>query len=151
MFLVIFLGRNVAHNKRICEKCGKPFQPSSSNQSWCNKCLTKICLYCGKEFSIQKKTRFDTAKFCSLDCKHKYAAEHYIGENAAHYKNGNRSKVEFVCSNCGCISYKDKKQLDLWENNFCSRKCQAEFYRRPENKNAGEASPKYSKAEKICE
>ncbi len=145
------MGRQIYYKVRVCENCGREFQPKSSNQAWCEKCLTKRCLYCGNDFSIGKKTRINSAKFCSVECRGRYASEHYVGTEAPRYENGNRTKREFVCANCGRVAFKDKKQLELWEHSFCSRQCQIEFYKKPENKVCGTDSPKYSQVEVRCE
>lgn len=145
------MARVVKYNVRVCEKCKEEYLPRSSTQSWCDKCLTKKCEYCRSEFHVQKKTKFETAKFCSVECKGKYSSAHYVGKNSPAYKNGNRTKVKIICDNCGNDTYKEQQHVDNWVHNFCGRECQIDFYRKPENKLTGKDSPKYSQVDVKCE
>ena len=74
-----------------------------------------------------------------------------VGEKAPNYKGGSRLKVAAICDNCGAEFMKDATQMQKWDHHFCCRKCQVEFYRRPENKATGENSPKYSRVHVTCE
>lgn len=139
------------YKEKKCTKCGKTYQPNSSTQQWCSECLIKKCEYCGKEFSVGKKSKYNTTKFCSRECKGKYNSENCIGKNATNYKNGNRTKIKIVCDNCGKETLKEKQHVDKWKHNFCNRNCQIEFYRKEENKIKGENNPKYSKVTVRCE
>lgn len=137
------------YNTKECDKCGKVYTPSSATQKWCQDCLTKRCIYCNKEYSIAKKSIYETSKFCSRECKGLYRSTHYIGENASNYKNGNRILIQVKCDYCNELMMKEKQHIDKWEKNFCNRKCQANYYK--DHPLKGENNPKYSKVTVICE
>ncbi len=139
------------YNSKKCERCGKVFTPTSSTQAWCVDCLSKICKNCGNVFRVRNKSKYDTAEYCSAKCRREYLAKTMVGENAAHYKNGSRTKIPIVCDNCEKQFLKDRTQAEKWEKHFCCRKCQIEYYRKPENKKTGTESPRYSQVDVICE
>lgn len=141
----------MAYKAKKCEHCGKIFIPTSSTQSWCSDCLYKPCENCGKLFKVRNKAKFGKSKYCSVFCKRDHLSKLMVGENGANYKNGARLKSTVICDNCGIEFQKDNTQIKKWERHFCSRKCQIEFYKKDENKQIGEQSPKYSRVDTICE
>lgn len=143
--------RKINYGSRKCEKCEKEYTPRSSTQKWCDGCLSKPCLECGKLFHVGKRTKFETAKFCSRGCKGQYNSKVHIGENAFGYKNGNRTKLPITCDMCGKWTLKENLQIELWEKHFCSHKCKKEYYQLHSDEVSGENSPKYSKIDVICE
>lgn len=141
--------RVIVYNDKNCEKCNSAFKPRSSTQQWCDKCLTKECLYCKKQFHVGKKTKYDTAKFCSRECLGKYNSQFRSGENSHAYKNGNRSLQKTKCCNCGKSILKEKQHLKKQTNSFCNSKCWGEFQKKHPIK--GENHPKFSQITTICE
>lgn len=141
----------MVYNPKKCERCNKIFIPTSPTQAWCSGCLIKPCKNCGESFKVRNKAKYDTTNFCSIECKRAHWSKTMVGENAAHYKNGNRTKETVVCDNCGKEAQKDKAQILRWNHHFCCRECQIEFYRKEENKKIGASSPKYSQVDVICE
>lgn len=142
--------RVLNYKPKSCSKCGTLFTPRNSKHEWCDKCLTKKCVYCGADFNIGKKTKYESAKFCSVECKGKYASEHRTGVNGANYKNGNRTRVEISCDYCGEKTLKEQQFIDRFEKNFCNRKCQAAYYRAHSDEVSGENSPRYTQVEVRC-
>lgn len=138
---------SINYKPKKCSKCNKKFAPRSSTQEWCDECLTKKCEYCDNAFHVGKKNKFESARFCSRSCTAKYRAEHYTGELAANYKNGNRLKVVTSCSYCGKAIYKEKQFVDKFVNVFCNRKCQISYYRQHSDEHKGENSHRYSQIE----
>lgn len=54
---------------RICEECGKPFQPTSGVQTICHRTHTRICEICGQEFEVSRRDIYDNVIACSRECK----------------------------------------------------------------------------------
>ena len=122
---------------KLCEWCGEPIRmtPSRIDRKFCsvecrgkwlieNSCgdvnpnwkggdLIKICVWCGKEFSVPNH-RNETAKFCSYECMGKYRSENYVGENHPNWKGG-------ISYNPYCLLFNDvfKKYIRDYYNNRC--------------------------------
>ena len=141
----------ICYKTKACSKCGEVFTPRSSTHVWCDKCLTKKCELCGKEFHVGKKSKYDSSRFCSVECRGKYRTLHYTGETAPNYRNGNRTVSITYCGNCGKEIRKEKQFIEKYKNNFCNRKCQIEYYRKHSEAFKGEKSPVYSRVSVICE
>lgn len=141
--------RNIVYKDKVCKKCNSIYSPRSSTQQWCDKCLTKRCLQCEEEFHVGKKSKYDTAKFCSRECKGLYSSKHHTGENGFAYKNGNRTLEKTTCKYCDKEIYKEKQHLNRWENNFCNSKCWGKYQQ--EHTPKGEENPQYSQVTVICE
>lgn len=136
--------RTVHYKPKKCENCGAEFTPRNSRHVWCDVCLTKKCLQCGNHFHIGKKTKYDSALFCSRECKGKYRSEHYVGEKGANFRNGNRVRMfAVVCDQCGKTVHKEGVQAGKWERQFCSRGCQKLYYREHSDEVKGENSPRW--------
>ena len=58
--------------KRVCKVCGKEFE-SKIATSYCSDCKVGICAVCGKTFNKTWESRH--RKWCSPDCKIKYAKQ----------------------------------------------------------------------------
>lgn len=140
--------RVIAYKDKKCLKCNSVYTPRSSTQQWCDKCLTKKCMYCGEEFHVGKKSKYDTSKFCSRRCMGLYNSEHYIRENAFAYKNGNRTLEETICAHCGKTILREKQFIDKHKNNFCDVHCKAEYQKEHIK---GKNHPRYSKVLVVCE
>lgn len=137
--------RIVHYKLKKCEKCGAEFTPRNSKHTWCDACLTKKCLQCDKDFNIGKKTKYDTANFCSRKCQGEYRSMHYIGTNGANYRNGNRLAMSpITCDQCGKTVNKEGVQAGKWKNQFCSRECQKLYYRENNEAFKGENSPRWT-------
>ena len=54
----------------ICKNCNKEFDAKSWNTKYCNECLTKKCIVCGKIFF----NKCINVKTCSSSCAHKLSA-----------------------------------------------------------------------------
>lgn len=138
------MSRVVHYSNKKCDKCGNEFTPRNSRHTWCDDCLTKTCIVCGKPFHIGKKTKVDTAIYCSRKCKGTYRTQNYVGENGANFKNGNRVRMfKMTCSECGKEFNKEGCQAGKWEKQFCSRKCQKLYYRKHNETWKGENSPRW--------
>ena len=104
---------------RVCKNCKKEFRsyPSIVKKGqgiFCSKScaqtgefnvrfnggLEKVwfeCLYCKKQFSVLKRdTRNREHKFCSRECKGKYASENYIREKSFYWHGGIRKGHGYV-------------------------------------------------------
>ena len=68
---------------------------------------TIICINCKKPFTITRKKRIESAKFCSFECKSQY------------------SKIQLECFNCGKIFERHKGIIRSRESKkyFCSFDC----------------------------
>lgn len=140
--------RQISYKPKNCEKCGGEYTPTSATQSWCEKCLIKICGVCGKPFRVRNKSKYDKSLYCSNDCGHKGWAAKYKGEKAPNYRNGNTIKsIEIECSVCGTKVLRKQGQLK-WKNCFCSPQCRGKY--QSEN-TTGTNNPKYSKVDVVCE
>jgi len=81
------------------------------------------CLICGKDFLCRKwsiKNKGE-GKYCSRKCQGIYRSTHYIGKNAANYKN---ASVERECKQCGKVFEILKSKVENGRGIFCSCKCQ---------------------------
>lgn len=84
----------------------------------------KICIYCGKEFSIRPKEKpykFLRRKICSRQCNAKYVAKTYCTGKPAH--NNNR-----VIRECKYCHKKELVSLSYASRPFCSRECMRKWY-----------------------
>ena len=141
--------RSLVYKQKTCEKCGNLYTPTSSTQSWCSACLMKPCAYCGKLFSVNKKSKYETATYCSASCRAKANGEKHRGENSHLYKGGNRTNlVKVVCSVCGKEIFRQQAQAAKWAEFICSGECRSKWM---QGKYKGENSPKFCKVERICE
>lgn len=144
--------RTINYDSRKCEKCLHEYSPKSSTQKWCDNCLTKACIACNKPFHIGKKTKINTAKFCSRKCQGEYRSKNYIGKSASNYRNGNGLMLsKIICFQCGQEATKKGCQVGKWDKQFCSRECQIKHYRLNRAQFSGENSPKYTKVSVNCE
>jgi len=88
--------------EKKCEQCGQLFTVGQwrKNQRFCSKeCqrdypgkrIVKHCVVCGKEIRIYP-SRLKTYKnhFCSIECRGKWMSIHSVGEQAVHWKGGNK-------------------------------------------------------------
>jgi len=142
----------VLHYKiRKCEKCENEYTPKSSTQTWCENCLKKPCLECGELFDIGKRTKFETAKFCSRGCKGKYNSRIHIGEKAFNFRAGRCLKSLVICDYCGEQVMKTNNLIGKFEKHFCGRECQAKYYQLHSDEVSGENSHRYSKIDVVCE
>lgn len=121
-----------------CLSCGKEFRTYPSNLArgcgkFCSKAchykfhrgvnapipysrVTKVCEVCGHEFTV-KRSKNDTARFCSLRCMIQWRSSILRGENNPRYS----PKTIRHCLQCG-------KSIEVSVNQaprkvFCSRQC----------------------------
>lgn len=52
---------------KICVRCGKEFVPHSGVQKYCDDCLWRTCIVCGKRFKVS--TASEAAQTCSKKCQ----------------------------------------------------------------------------------
>jgi len=124
-------GASVNYASKVCENCGNEYTPTNPKQKWCKDCLVHTCEYCGKVFPIAKKTLKSSKRFCSLECKHKYRSENYVGENGCNYRNGNYLvDVDLICDFCGEEFTVKQVKIGDRENHFCSDDCRLGFLKR---------------------
>src|SRR5689334_6463758 len=91
--------RQITYGIKPCIKCGEEYRPTSATQQWCQSCLTKLCGSCGSAFSVGKRSRYNTARFCSTRCRGRYRSEQ-LGELAPNWRGG-RSLTSRTCEQCG--------------------------------------------------
>jgi len=143
--------RNITYKDRTCEKCSRTYTPGSSNQTWCRECLSKPCLNCGKRMEVRNRSKYEKTKFCSRKCKGAYNSRVHVGKNAFNYVNGNRTKVTAICSQCGSSIQKEQQFIDRYEQTFCNRECQAEYYRQHREERSGENNPRWNRILATCD
>ncbi len=100
---------------------------------------------------VRNKDKYEKQNFCSRKCQGEYSSRVRVGKNSTHYVNGNRTKVQVTCNNCGKTIAKEKQFIDKFEKSFCDRKCQIEYYRNHTDQVSGKNSPRWSKVTKNCE
>lgn len=112
-------------------KCKQEFQirnGSQINQHLVKK-IPKVCLICGKEFSVII-SRADTAKYCSRNC---------LGvENGKRGQIAYRKRTNISCTNCSTEFEKKPSVVKRW--NFCNKECMREYYSKSKSF-SGENSP----------
>lgn len=143
--------------KCICEFCGKEFETSIAEYNrflngkkkhiCCSKLcanrlrgknhrgennpnynsIKKICLNCGKEYTINKGND-KNSKFCCRECKDKYRTKQH--------------QTIIYCLNCGKEMLIKQSQLKLGKK-FCSRKCAGEYRDRKVEKTCVVCGKKY--------
>lgn len=62
---------NVPQKQRVCEICGKTFQPEAPNQKICSGKHVKKCEVCGSEFEVHTIKEYRNRRTCSRSCKYK--------------------------------------------------------------------------------
>ena len=123
------IGKIKSCNKKLCRK--------KSHQRGCeitgkklNKKIKKNCIYCGKQFEIQRY-RKDKAKYCGLICKNKFEKPRYIDGRASY-----RKYLKKCCEKCNStkkrleIHHKDENRKNNNINNLitlCS-KCHKKYH-----------------------
>jgi len=110
-----YSNRDYTKNKKKCQKCNKLFSPTSANSKVCNECRKRKCIYCGKEFIIQKyylNTRH--GKYCSHKC--------YLKDKWGYEK----------CKVCGNLIQSEK------HIRYCSEKCLLKWRKQLSSKRAKE-------------
>lgn len=129
--------------------------------------IKKVCLTCGKEFTVIPKRR-NTAKFCSRECKHAFGRTNkeclfcgklFVTTNCLDKRYCSRKcadevkkkRVEKICKICG-KKYEVQKYADK-TSKYCSIKCRNKGISKTLNgRFKGEKSPSYKggKITKIC-
>lgn len=141
--------RKIVYKNKLCEKCEKAYTPTSATQRWCGSCLEKRCEYCGKEYSVGKRSRYEISRYCSAECRRKALGQLQRGENSPLFKSGNSCiKVTVKCTACGKEIQRTKRHAEKWECHFCSSTCRGAYQT---GKKTGESNPKYARVRMVCE
>lgn len=121
---------------KVCETCGKPYQPVSNRQRYCTRCGRrggrKICETCGIEF---QKVANTTGRFCSRACRSKalaVARERACSVCGQRFSTSGPADPQKTCSPACADLLKAKsrpkcktcgKTVGRPHNRFCSHRC----------------------------
>jgi len=105
----------------------------------------KECKTCGDEFSV-KKSREDSAKFCSRGCYHK-------GQKLGKTSHSERrvDYIEVTCTGCGKTLEKTPSRAKRSERQFCSQDCYLKWNKSHQEKQVGRRQRMREKEEKRCD
>ena len=111
---------------KVCKDCGqlklmiefpKDKKTYDGYRNSCKKCrnskrykIPKTCIYCGKEFLADRKSR----QYCSNSCKSKHQNE---------LNPQNKEQIEVTCERCGKKFFVIKSRYDKSSKFYCSFEC----------------------------
>lgn len=138
----------VERKKIFCKNCNKEIKHNPretntkhNNRVYCSyKCqvkkISKQCKFCNKTYKVHLCRKL-TNNFCSMECRNKYYATYYVGENSSNWAGGKsfedynlsfnkklksniRKRDNFTCQVCGLVGVKpalDVHHIDYDKNN----------------------------------
>lgn len=100
----------------------------AANPRWRSDAPFHQCQTCGKTFRVPWwRLHENRGVFCSLICRNRGLALRRKN------KPGNRSGQIKCCKNCGSAVYINPRRLKVHKNFYCSKKCEGEWRRGPNN------------------
>lgn len=112
----------------VCPICGKEFRAvkdfKGRHQTYCSdECRKKraqiitACKYCGREIVTY---RSQNKKFCGIECRNAYYAEHNKGENSPAWKGGKSTQAEIIK---GSVAYKEWRTAVFKRDGYTCQTC----------------------------